>query len=111
MPHAPQFITSMVRSAQTPEQQLRPVPHVGDDPQRHSPLTHVSPAPHAGMQPATIMQVPPMHVSPAGQGRPHPPQCISSVATVRHAESQHISPGEHAGMHADTGTHPPATHI
>lgn len=118
-PQAPQLVV-LVKLTHVPPQQPLPAAQPAKPPHMHRPPTHISPAPHVGVQVAT-MHRPATHDCPIGQRVPHAPQLLLSVASVAHIPpGQHVapvaqraavphrqlpptqvSPVPHAGMHGE----------
>jgi hypothetical protein len=93
--HPPQFLGSVLMSAQPVRQHWSTPVHVG-------PPWHDRGAVH---DPST-------HVSPAGQTKPHSLQLLGSVSTLVHPAPQHSSFPVQPGppLHIVVVTHAPATH-
>jgi hypothetical protein len=74
-PQPPQLFGSLVSLRQPEGQQMSPVGHGGPP-----------------LQVDALLHMPPTHVSPAAQGRPHAPQFFGSVLVLVHPVAQHCSP-------------------
>jgi hypothetical protein len=74
VPHDPQWVASLDRFTQAPEQLVSPAGH-------------------------SETQVPFAHTSPAGQAVPHAPQFCGSLARVTQAPAHTVCPAGHSVVH------------
>lgn len=104
-PQRPQWLGFDWVSTHVPSQQARPLPQLGDEPQRQLVPMHVSPLGHGGMQVA-IMHRPPTHACPAAHAMPQPPQCDALEFVSTHVPPQHVWPPPQAGTEPHRHTPP-----
>jgi hypothetical protein len=90
IPQPPQLFESVAKSAQLPEQQVRPAPHCIPQPPQLFESVENS---------VTFVQLPEQQVCAAEQLIPQPPQLFESVEKLAQIPEQQLTPAAHALLH------------